>query len=264
MRPRLPSLRRRATGETLAEAAPAPPTDQPVAWPPEEPTPGTEPPAEPATTVMPEAGGADTTVPPAVPESATTAFPPASAVPDAPGPDAQRPDAREEAIVLPPPDPSRPAGTEPGPPTASPEPSFRSRGRLRRRLRYLRRVRELGLRDLGGLLFDLHRFGRDGEVLLAGKLSALKSVDDEVRALEEALEDRRELVVLREPGIAACPRCAALHGSDANFCPNCGLAFSGAHRFAAEAPLPPPSVVPGPDAVTAAHPRVGEQDRPLG
>ncbi len=147
-------------------------------------------------------------------------------------------------------DPSAPAGLalptseEPG------APSFRDRGRLRRRLRYLRRIRELGFRDLGGLEFDLHRFGREGTALVAGKLEALAAVDVELRALEERLDDRREVVILREAGIAACPRCAALHGSDANFCPNCGLRLDGpqamsevgdAPAAAPAGPLPTPA-----------------------
>ena len=39
---------------------------------------------------------------------------------------------------------------------------------------------------------------------------------------------------LREPGITACPRCGTLHGSDARFCPSCGLALSGARTIAAD------------------------------
>jgi hypothetical protein len=66
-----------------------------------------------------------------------------------------------------------PAGQEPVPP----RPSFRHRGRLRRRLRYLRRVRELGFRDLGGLVFDQHRFSSVNEELVRGKLAALTAVD---------------------------------------------------------------------------------------
>jgi hypothetical protein len=106
-------------------------------------------------------------------------------------------------------------------------PSFRDRGRLRRRLRYLRRVRELGFRDLGGLAFDLHRFGKRNDELVLGKLAALDAVDRELRAIERVLDERRDIVELREPGVAACPRCGALHGSDARFCPQCGIAFSG-------------------------------------
>jgi hypothetical protein len=92
---------------------------------------------------------------------------------------------------------------------------------------YLRRVRELGFRDLGGLAFDLHRFGRRNDELVLGKLAALDAVDRELRAIERVLDERRDIVELREPGVAACPRCGALHGSDARFCPQCGIAFRG-------------------------------------
>ena len=107
-------------------------------------------------------------------------------------------------------------------------PGFRDRTRMRRRLRYLRRRRELAFRDLGGLAFDLHRFGRDRGDLLAQKLEALTAIDRELRALEDALRDRRELHDLREVGIAACARCQALHDPDANFCPGCGTSLRGA------------------------------------
>jgi hypothetical protein len=126
-------------------------------------------------------------------------------------------------------------------PEAAPEPTarqgFRERGQLRRRLRYLRRVRELALRDLGGLVFDMRRFARPREDLVALKVETLTAIDSELRALEHTLEQRQPLAVLREPGIAACPRCAALHGSDANFCPNCGLPLTGK----ASLPIAPPS-----------------------
>jgi hypothetical protein len=133
---------------------------------------------------------------------------------------------------------SLPPGAEPVDATAEPvepaagqepeaAPSFRSRGRMRRRLRYLRRARELGFRDLGGLVFDLRRFERERPDLVEAKLHALFEVDRELRALERALDDRREIHELREPGIASCPRCGALHGSEARYCPSCGLALRG-------------------------------------
>ena len=103
-----------------------------------------------------------------------------------------------------------------------PSPGFRARTRMRRRLRYLRRLRELAFRDLGGLVFDLHRFGRERHDLVQGKLDALGAIDGELRTLEGALRDHREYTDLREVGIAACPRCGALHDTDANFCPGCG------------------------------------------
>jgi hypothetical protein len=116
-----------------------------------------------------------------------------------------------------------PAGQDPAPRS----PSFRERGRLRRRLRYLRRVRELGFRDLGGLVFDQHRFSQANEELVRGKVNALTDVDRELRALEVALNDRRPITELREPGISVCPRCGGLHGSEARYCPSCGVAFHG-------------------------------------
>jgi uncharacterized OB-fold protein len=116
-----------------------------------------------------------------------------------------------------------PAGQDPDPGS----PSFRHRGRLRRRLRYLRRVRELGFRDLGGLVFDQHRFAQANEELVRGKVNALAAVDQELRALERALDDRRPITELREPGISACPRCGGLHGSEARYCPSCGVSFRG-------------------------------------
>jgi ribosomal protein L40E len=127
-----------------------------------------------------------------------------------------------------PPGTEAPAGQEPVPD----RPSFRQRGRLRRRLRYLRRVRELGFRDLGGLVFDQHRFSQVNDALVHGKLAALGEVDAELRALEHALDDRRPLTELREPGISVCSRCGALHGSEARFCPSCGTPVRGPRAIA--------------------------------
>jgi hypothetical protein len=105
-------------------------------------------------------------------------------------------------------------------------PGFRARGRARRRLRFLRRARELAYRDLGGLVFDLHRFGRRNDPLVLAKLGTLREIDTELRSLEVALDERRSLTILREAGVTACPRCAAIHSGEDNFCPNCGLPMS--------------------------------------
>src|SRR3954463_4256687 len=77
------------------------------------------------------------------------------------------------------------ADTVPGDET----PGFIERGKLRRRLRFVRRARELALRDLGGLIFDLHRFGRERTDLVDQKLAALATLDSEMRALETLLDD---------------------------------------------------------------------------
>jgi hypothetical protein len=123
--------------------------------------------------------------------------------------------------------------------TAEQAPGFGERGRMRRRARFLRKARELAYRDLGGLVFDLHRFGQRNDQLVLAKLATLGQIDRELRELEAVLRDRRPVTVLREVGIAACPRCAAIHGSDDRFCPGCGLAFdANADRPISTAPVP--------------------------
>src|ERR1700694_4024343 len=82
-------------------------------------------------------------------------------------------------------------------------PGFRARGRLRRRARFLRKARELAYRDLGGLVFNLHRFGERNDALVLAKLSTLSHIDAELRALESALAERQPVTVLREAGITA-------------------------------------------------------------
>jgi ribosomal protein L40E len=179
------------------------------------------------------ANGVDTTQ--AAPEAPTEAqptaglsSPPPRAASEQAPPTAELGPAGQPTAVQPAPGTEVPAGQEPIPD----RPSFRQRGRLRRRLRYLRRVRELGFRDLGGLIFDQHRFSRVNTTLVDGKLHALVEVDGELRALEHALDDRRPLTELREPGISVCSRCGALHGSEARFCPSCGTPVRGARAIA--------------------------------
>jgi hypothetical protein len=124
---------------------------------------------------------------------------------------------------------------------------------MRRRARFLRKARELAYRDLGGLVFNLHRFGQRNDTLVIAKLATLSHIDGELRTLETALQERQAVTVMREAGIAACPRCAAIHGSDDRFCPNCGLAMDrhaerpvgGAHVTAAGPPPPPSPSTPG-------------------
>jgi hypothetical protein len=134
----------------------------------------------------------------------------------------QPPATTPAAAPAQPPDDSRPLE-----PAASPTPpGFGSRGRVRRRARFLRKARELAYRDLGGLVFSLHHFGQRNDELVLAKLSTLSRIDAELRALESSLAERQPVTVLREAGITACPRCAAIHSGEDRFCPSCGLPLS--------------------------------------
>ncbi|HEY3019831.1 MAG TPA: zinc ribbon domain-containing protein [Solirubrobacteraceae bacterium] len=144
-----------------------------------------------------------------------------------------------------------PAGTAEPAETAEPAaltPAWRVRGRARRRLRHLRAARELALRDLGGLVFDLHRFGRVRPDLVAAKLDALAALDRERRALQDALDDPVGLDILRRPGVASCPRCGTLVASDARFCSGCGVSLKTADVATSDAE---PEHVPGAAAATS-------------
>jgi hypothetical protein len=122
---------------------------------------------------------------------------------------------------------------------------FGARGRVRRRARFLRKARELAYRDLGGLVFNLHRFGQRNDALVLNKLTTLGHIDAELRTLEVALGERETVTVLREAGITACPRCAAIHSGDHRFCPNCGLSM-GRHVDLPIAGPPAATVTPSP------------------
>ena len=103
------------------------------------------------------------------------------------------------------------------------------RGRLRKRLRYLRRARELMLRDLGGVLYEVYRTG-SGRVeahaaIIGPKVSRLAALDSEAHALEAALGAPHGQAVMFEPGVGgACAVCGELYASGARFCSRCGTA----------------------------------------
>jgi hypothetical protein len=135
-------------------------------------------------------------------------------------------------------DPNTPAGLDPA--DAPMRPPAGRRGRLRRRLRYLRRARELMLRDLGGLLYEVHRTG-GGRVeahatVVSAKVQRIAGLDAEAHALETALTAPRSEAVVFEPGVGGtCDACGELYGSDAHFCSNCGAPIGTA---APAAPAP--------------------------
>jgi hypothetical protein len=179
----------------------------------------------------------------------------------------------EQTVVEPAPAPpvrDLPAGIDPGELAAAPAPSG-GRSRLRRRVRYLRRVRELLLRDLGGFMFEIHRSAggtaQEGHRrLIDSKASRIAAVDAELHALEDRLGESHGGTVLREPGIGGlCPECGELHASDAHYCARCGApldAKARAKRDAAIAeaakPVTQTTPAPAPSSVLwAAGPRPG-------
>jgi hypothetical protein len=110
------------------------------------------------------------------------------------------------------------------------------RGKLRRRARYLRKVRELALRDLGGLVYEARRREQDPGKLAQEKVDRLSALDAELTEIEIALGLVRGETVVREPGIGGtCARCGELHPSDATFCARCGANLAEAAREAAAA-----------------------------
>jgi hypothetical protein len=136
-------------------------------------------------------------------------------------------------------------------------PGFGARGRVRRRARFLRKARELAYRDLGGLVYNLHRFGQRNDSLVLAKLATLSRIDAELRGLEAALSERQPVTVLREAGITACPRCAAIHSGEDRFCPNCGLPLSRRSDLPIAGVAAPAAEHPGAPGVPAAPPAPG-------
>ncbi len=232
-----------------------------IGWPVVAPPPvtGDEPPtvAHPPKPAPPSVRHPGPAVAPAAPTRAPAASPSPTRAPAAASPNPTRAPAASPSPTRAPaavsPNPTRPPAASPSPtrepglaavpaatavpgPDGRPPTSFRDRARAHRRLRYLRQTRELAFRDLGGFVFDAHRFERPGTEIIAAKLKGLDAIDRELRALELALGARQELMLLREPGVTVCPRCGVIHDSGANFCPGCGTPAHGPDDGAGIAP----------------------------
>lgn len=116
----------------------------------------------------------------------------------------------------------QPAGAEPAdaPPT---RPSARERGVMRRRLRAVARERELKMAELGGLVLELDRQGRENPELLRQRTAELRALDDEARALARALDQEQRLSDLVVAGISGtCANCGRLISTRDSFCAGCG------------------------------------------
>src|SRR4051794_4113120 len=104
----------------------------------------------------------------------------------------------------------------------------RERGRLRRRLRELRRLREAQLLELGALVLETHKHNRDDSPVIKSKAAEAAATDAEARAVAEALETDGGLDRVIAAGIAGpCPTCGTLASTAARFCSTCGTPLDG-------------------------------------
>jgi hypothetical protein len=156
-----------------------------------------------------------------------------------------------------------PAGQEPvADDTGAPVPTTAERGSMRKRARRLTRLREVQLRELGALVVEMRRLGRENPELLARKAADLLVLDEELRGLRAALGERETLEQVVAAGVAGtCRRCDTLMGSDDRFCPHCGLGVD--EVYPAPVVEPPAAAagagvsaeaVPGPEAAAPAPP----------
>lgn len=152
-----------------------------------------------------------------------------------------------------------PAGIERGDVTAPT--SSRERGRLRRRLRELRRLREAQLLELGALVLEAHKQGRDATQVISAKAADAAATDGEARAIADALGTDAGLDTVIAAGIAGpCPTCATLTSTAARFCSTCGTPLDG--RPGAAPPVTPAATTP--DEPTAPAPEAGiAPDQPV-
>jgi hypothetical protein len=120
-----------------------------------------------------------------------------------------------------------PAGIDRGADAVAPT-SSRERGRLRRRLRELRRLREAQLVELGALTLEAHKHGRDDSPVIKTKAAEAAATDAEARALADALDTDNGLETIVSAGIAGpCPTCGTLAATVARFCSSCGTPLDG-------------------------------------
>jgi hypothetical protein len=120
-----------------------------------------------------------------------------------------------------------PAGIDRGADAVAPS-GARERGRMRRRLRELRRLREAQLLELGALVLEAHKHGRDDSPAIKTKAAEAATTDAEARAAAEALDTDAGLDTVMTAGIAGpCPMCGTLTSTSWRFCSTCGTPLDG-------------------------------------
>jgi hypothetical protein len=104
-----------------------------------------------------------------------------------------------------------------------PHATARERVAMRRRIRRLRRTREVLLRELGALVVEMNRQDRENPKLLKVKGAEVAALDRELRGLQAALAQGQTIEQVVAAGVAGrCSTCATLIAIDDRFCPNCG------------------------------------------
>lgn len=122
----------------------------------------------------------------------------------------------------------------------------RERGRMRRRLRELRRLREAQLLELGALVLEAHRHDRYDSPVIKRKAADAAALDMEARTLADALATDGGLDTVVTAGVAGpCPTCGTLVSTSARFCSTCGTALDRRPDAA------PAAVDPAADATAA-------------
>jgi hypothetical protein len=141
-----------------------------------------------------------------------------------------------------------PAGIERGADAVAPTGS-RERGRMRRRLRELRRLREAQLLELGALVLEAHKHGRDDSPVIKTKAAEAAATDAEARAVADALGTDAGLDTIVSAGIAGpCPTCGTLASTAWRFCSTCGTPLDGRPDAAPRTDAPAAPETPVADA----------------
>ena len=124
----------------------------------------------------------------------------------------------------------------------------RDRSEMRQRARDVRARREQLVRDLGALVVELHRLGRERPELVRAKAEEVALLDHELRGLERTVAvGGSELDAVAAGVTRQCNACAALMSLSDAYCARCGTAADaarGAADHAAAAPVPQPAPSP--------------------
>lgn len=116
-----------------------------------------------------------------------------------------------------------PAAAEPQHDEHFAKPSFSERAALRRRVKTLRARRDAGLLELGAITIDQRRFGDPtAGSLLRKRTDELVDLDNEIAAIEYALEEHASATAIAALGTVRCLGCGTLVGPVDRYCAHCG------------------------------------------